>query len=264
MNDQVVEPDNPDYEVLLEIEKGRPAVEKEVRSVEIDQKKENQFQVQVEEFLKLDTNFGETSMSEANDKEQDEKKERKSVHDSEQRFNLIHKAPPSKEKSTFTTSTLKQESTKGMQVKKSDGPEIQAQSREISMSEANDEQQDEKEEKKSVQDSEQRFDMVHKRPPSKEKGTFTTSTPKQESTKRMQVEKGDGPKIQVQSSNYAVKGDKQTSAKEFHFKVQIGNDINDAKSSSDLLLVQLVEVNKKLRMLQGQLLEFRKSNGILA
>lgn len=249
VNEQVLKPDNPDQEVLLKIENG-PAVEKEeVHSLKKGQQKENQFQMQVEEFLKLNAKVGEVSSPKAKSEEQNEKEigngpkvEKEEVHSLEkgrQRENQIQ-----------------------LQVK--EFLKLDAKVGEISMPKAENEEQEEKGERKSVEDSERRFNVIHKTPPFKGEGTFTTSTPKRESTKRAQVEKSRGPEIQVQSTNHAVKGDKQTSVVEFHFEAQIGNDIKDAKFSTEVLLAQLIEVNKKLRMLQEELLEFRKSNGKLA
>ena len=249
VNEQVLKPDNPDQEVLLKIGNG-PAVEKEeVHSLKKGQQKENQFQVQVEEFLKLDAKVGEVSTPKAKSEEQNEKEigngpavEKEEVHSLEkgrQRENQIQ-----------------------LQVK--EFLKLDAKVGEISTPKAENEEQEEKGERKSVEDSERRFNVIHKTPPFKGEGTFTTSTPKRESTKRAQVEKSGGPEIQVQSTNRAVKGDKQTSVVEFHFEAQIGNDIKDAKFSTEVLLAQLIEVNKKLRMLQEELLEFRKSNGKLA
>ena len=249
VNEQVLKPDNPDQEVLLKIENG-PAVEKEeVHSLKKGQQKENQFQMQVEEFLKLNAKVGEVSSPKAKSEEQNEKEigngptvEKEEVHSLEkgrQRENQIQ-----------------------LQVK--EFLKLDAKVGEISTPKAENEGQEEKGERKSVEDSERRFNVIHKTPPFKGEGTFTTSTPKRESTKRAQVEKSRGPEIQVQSTNHAVKGDKQTSVVEFHFEAQIGNDIKDAKFSTEVLLAQLIEVNKKLRMLQEELLEFRKSNGKLA
>ena len=247
VNEQVLKPDNPDQEVLLKIENG-PAVEKEeVHSLKKGQQKENQSQMQVEEFLKLNAKVGEVSTPKAKSEEQNEKEigngpavEKEEVHSLEkgrQRENQIQ-----------------------LQVK--EFLKLDAKVGEISTPKAENEEQEEKGERKSAEDSERRFN--HKTPPFKGEGTFTTSTPKRESTKRAQVEKSGGPEIQVQSTNCAVKGDKQTSVVEFHFEAQIGNDIKDAKFSTEVLLAQLMEVNKKLRMLQEELLEFRKSNGKLA
>lgn len=249
VNEQVLKPDNPDQEVLLKIENG-PAVEKEeVHSLKKGQQKENQFQMQVEEFLKLNAKVGEVSSPKAKSEEQNEKEigngptvEKEEVHSLEkgrQRENQIQ-----------------------LQVK--EFLKLDAKVGEISTPKAENEEQEEKGERKSVEDSERRFNVIHKTPPFKGEGTFTTSTPKRESTKRAQVEKSRGPEIQVQSTNRAVKGDKQTSVVEFHFEAQIGNDIKDAKFSTEVLLAQLIEVNKKLRILQEELLEFRKSNGKLA
>ena len=247
VNEQVLKPDNPDQEVLLKIENG-PAVEKEeVHSLKKGQQKENQSQMQVEEFPKLNAKVGEVSTPKAKSEEQNEKEigngpavEKEEVHSLEkgrQRENQIQ-----------------------LQVK--EFLKLDAKVGEISTPKAENEEQEEKGERKSAEDSERRFN--HKTPPFKGEGTFTTSTPKRESTKRAQVEKSGGPEIQVQSTNRAVKGDKQTSVVEFHFEAQIGNDIKDAKFSTEVLLAQLMEVNKKLRMLQEELLEFRKSNGKLA
>ena len=249
VNEQVLKPDNPDQEVLLKIENGLAVEKEEIHSLKKGQQKENQFQMQVEEFLKLNAKVGEVSSPKAKSEEQNEKEigngptvEKEEVHSLEkgrQRENQIQ-----------------------LQVK--EFLKLDAKVGEISTPKAENEEQEEKGERKSVEDSERRFNVIHKTPPFKGEGTFTTSTPKRESTKRAQVEKSRGPEIQVQSTNRAVKGDKQTSVVEFHFEAQIGNDIKDAKFSTEVLLAQLIEVNKKLRMLQEELLEFRKSNGKLA
>lgn len=249
VNEQVLKPDNPDQEVLLKIENGLAVEKEEIHSLKKGQQKENQFQMQVEEFLKLNAKVGEVSSPKAKSEEQNEKEigngptvEKEEVHSLEkgrQRENQIQ-----------------------LQVK--EFLKLDAKVGEISTPKAENEEQEEKGERKSVEDSERRFNVIHKTPPFKGEGTFTTSTPKRESTKRAQVEKSRGPEIQVQSTNHAVKGDKQTSVVEFHFEAQIGNDIKDAKFSTEVLLAQLIEVNKKLRILQEELLEFRKSNGKLA
>ena len=301
VNEQVLKPDNPDQEVLLKIENG-PAVEKEeVHSLKKGQQKENQFQVQVEEFLKLDATVGEVSTLKAKNEEQDEKeigdgptveKEVHSLKKGQQKENQFQieeflklnakvgevstpKAKseeqnekeigngPAVEKEVHSLEKGRQRENQ-IQLQVKEFLKLDAKVREISTPKAENEEQEEKGEKKSVEDSERRFNVIHKTPPFKGEGTFTTSTPKRESTKRAQVEKSGGPEIQVQSTNRAVKGDKQTSVVEFHFEAQIGNDIKDAKFSTEVLLAQLMEVNKKLRMLQEELLEFRKSNGKLA
>ena len=46
----------------------------------------------------------------------------------------------------------------------------------------------------------------------------------------------------------------------FHLNVQIVNDIKDAKMSAKLLLARLVAINKRLRMLQKELLEVQKGD----
>lgn len=248
VNEQVLKPDNPDQEVLLKIENG-PAVEKEeVHSLKKGQQKENQFQMQVEEFLKLNAKVGEVSSPKAKSEEQNEKE-------------IGNGSTVEKEEVHSLVKGRQRENQIQLQVK--EFLKLDAKVGEISTPKAENEEQEEKGERKSVEDSERRFNVIHKTPPFKGEGTFTTSTPKRESTKRAQVESR-GPEIQVQSTNHAVKGDKQTSVVEFHFEAQIGNDIKDAKFSTEVLLAQLIEVNKKLRMLQEELLEFRKSNGKLA
>lgn len=249
VNEQVLKPDNPDQEVLLKIENG-PAVEKEeVHSLKKGQQKENQFQMQVEEFLKLNAKVGEVSSPKAKSEEQNEKE--------------IGKGPTVEKEEVHSLEKGRQRENQ-IQLQVKEFLKLDAKVGEISTPKAENEEQEEKGERKSVEDSERRFNVIHKTPPFKGEGTFTTSTPKRESTKRAQVEKSRGPEIQVQSTNHAVKGDKQTSVVEFHFEAQIGNDIKDAKFSTEVLLAQLIEVNKKLRMLQEELLEFRKSNGKLA
>ena len=249
VNEQVLKPDNPDQEVLLKIGNG-PAVEKEeVHSLKKGQQKENQFQVQVEEFLKLDAKVGEVSTPKAKSEEQNEKEIGNGSAVEKEEVHSLEKG---------------RQSENQIQLQVKEFLKLDAKVGEISTPKAENEEQEEKGERKSVEDSERRFNVIHKTPPFKGEGTFTTSTPKRESTKRAQVEKSGGPEIQVQSTNRAVKGDKQTSVVEFHFEAQIGNDIKDAKFSTEVLLAQLMEVNKKLRMLQEELLEFRKSNGKLA
>ena len=204
--------------------------------------------MQVEEFLKLDAKVGEVSTPKAKSEEQNEKE--------------IGNGPAVEKEVHSLEKGRQRENQIQLQVK--EFLKLDAKVGEISTPKAENEEQEEKGERKSVEDSERRFNVIHKTPPFKGEGTFTTSTPKRESTKRAQVEKSGGPEIQVQSTNRAVKGDKQTSVVEFHFEAQIGNDIKDAKFSTEVLLAQLMEVNKKLRMLQEELLEFRKSNGKLA
>ena len=226
-----------------------PTVEKEeVHSLKKGQQKENQFQMQVEEFLKLNAKVGEVSTPKSKSKEQNEE---------------IGNGPAVEKEEVHSLEKGRQRENQ-IQLQVKEFLKLDAKVGEISTPKAENEEQEEKGERKSVEDSERRFNVIHKTPPFKGEGTFTTSTPKRESTKRAQVEKSRGPEIQVQSTNHAVKGDKQTSVVEFHFEAQIGNDIKDAKSSTEVLLAQLIEVNKKLRMLQEELLEFRKSNGKLA
>ena len=226
-----------------------PTVEKEeVHSLKKGQQKENQFQMQVEEFLKLNAKVGEVSTPKSKSKEQNEE---------------IGNGPAVEKEEVHSLEKGRQRENQ-IQLQVKEFLKLDAKVGEISTPKAENEGQEEKGERKSVEDSERRFNVIHKTPPFKGGGTFTTSTPKRESTKRTQVEKSGSPEIQVQSTNRAVKGDKQTSVVEFHFEAQIGNDIKDAKSSTEVLLAQLIEVNKKLRMLQEELLEFRKSNGKLA
>ena len=226
-----------------------PTVEKEeVHSLKKGQQKENQFQMQVEEFLKLNAKVGEVSTPKSKSKEQNEE---------------IGNGPAVEKEEVHSLEKGRQRENQ-IQLQVKEFLKLDAKVGEISTPKAENEEQEEKGERKSVEDSERRFNVIHKTPPFKGGGTFTTSTPKRESTKRTQVEKSGSPEIQVQSTNRAVKGDKQTSVVEFHFEAQIGNDIKDAKSSTEVLLAQLIEVNKKLRILQEELLEFRKSNGKLA
>ena len=226
-----------------------PTVEKEeVHSLKKGQQKENQFQMQVEEFLKLNAKVGEVSTPKSKSKEQNEE---------------IGNGPAVEKEEVHSLEKGRQRENQ-IQLQVKEFLKLDAKVGEISTPKAENEEQEEKGERKSVEDSERRFNVIHKTPPFKGGGTFTTSTPKRESTKRTQVEKSGSPEIQVQSTNRAVKGDKQTSVVEFHFEAQIGNDIKDAKFSTEVLLAQLIEVNKKLRMLQEELLEFRKSNGKLA
>lgn len=53
---------------------------------------------------------------------------------------------------------------------------------------------------------------------------------------------------------------KQESVMQFHVKVQMVNNIKDVKLSTKVLMAKLAEVNKKLRMLQKELLEVQKSD----
>ena len=127
----------------------------------------------------------------------------------------------------------------------------------------------EKEEKKSTSYSQRKFDerseiVINETPPFDEKRShFITSTPKRESNESVQGKTSEASKNKVPVTSYGMTQFTQTSVMEFNLKVQIVNNIKDAKISTKLLLAQLGEVNKKLHMLQEELLEVQKSDSNL-
>lgn len=100
--------------------------------------------------------------------------------------------------------------------------------------------------------------------PFDKKNTFSTSTPKKEPVGSEQGTHVDAENITQKKTppiSYNVTRFKQESVMQFHFKVQMVNNIKDAKISTKVLMAQLAEINKKLRMLQKELLEVRKYDG---
>ena len=100
--------------------------------------------------------------------------------------------------------------------------------------------------------------------PFDKKSTFSTSTPKKEP-----IDSEQGTRVDAENSkqnktppvNYNVTRFKHESVMQFHLKVQMVNNIKDAKISTKVLMAQLAEINKKLRMLQKELLEVQKCDG---
>jgi len=102
--------------------------------------------------------------------------------------------------------------------------------------------------------------------PFDKKSTFSTSTPKKEP---ISTEEGAGDAENKKQKttppvSYNVTRLKQESVMQFHFKVQIVNNIRDAKLSTKVLMAQLAEMNKKLRMLQKELLAVQKSTQMVS
>ncbi|XP_078370074.1 uncharacterized protein LOC144653841 [Oculina patagonica] len=99
--------------------------------------------------------------------------------------------------------------------------------------------------------------------PFDETGTFITSTPKRAWINTVQDTRADAGNEEHRASSavsYNITRFKGGSVVKFHYKVEIVNNIRDAKMSTKLLLARLAEINKKLRMLQKELLEVQKSD----
>lgn len=93
---------------------------------------------------------------------------------------------------------------------------------------------------------------------------FRTSTRKKEPVDSEQGEREDTENKKqkpVPPVSYNVTRFKQESVMQFNVKVQMVNNIKDVKLSTKVLMAKLAEVNKKLRMLQKELLEVQKSDG---
>ena len=100
--------------------------------------------------------------------------------------------------------------------------------------------------------------------PFDQKSTFSTSTPKKEPADGEQGARVDAENKHQKKTppvSYNVTRFKQESVMLFHSKVQMVNNIKDAKISTKVLMAHLAEINKKLRMLQKELLEARKCDG---
>ena len=100
--------------------------------------------------------------------------------------------------------------------------------------------------------------------PFDKKSTFSTSTPKKEPIDSERGARDDVENKKQKTTppvSYNVARFKQESVIQFHFKVQMVNNIKDAKLSTKVLMAQLAEINKKLRMLQKELLEVQKCDG---
>ena len=100
--------------------------------------------------------------------------------------------------------------------------------------------------------------------PFDKKSTFSTSTPKKEPVDSEQGARDDAENIKQKTTplvSYNVTRFKQESVLQFHFKVQMGNNIKDVKLSTKVLMAQLAEINKKLRVLQKELLAVQKCDG---
>ena len=100
--------------------------------------------------------------------------------------------------------------------------------------------------------------------PFDKKSTFSTSTPKKEPIDSEQGTRVDAEKSRQNKTppvSYNVTRFKQESVMQFHLRVQMVNNIKDAKISTKVLMAQLAEINKKLRMLQKELLEVQKCDG---
>lgn len=100
--------------------------------------------------------------------------------------------------------------------------------------------------------------------PFDKKSTLITSTPKKEPIDSDQGAR-EGVENEEQKAappvSYNITRFKQSSVMEFHLKVQMVNNIKDVKLSTKVLMAQLAEINKKLRMLQKELLEVQKCDG---
>lgn len=100
--------------------------------------------------------------------------------------------------------------------------------------------------------------------PFDEKSNFSTSTPKKEpidSEQGARVDAENKKQKKTPPVSYDVTRFKQESVMQFHFKVQMVNNIKDAKISTKVLMAHLAEINKKLRMLQKELREVQKCDG---
>lgn len=100
--------------------------------------------------------------------------------------------------------------------------------------------------------------------PFDEKSNFSTSTPKKEpidSEQGARVDAENKKQKKTPPVSYNVIRFKQESVMQFHFKVQMVNNIKDAKISTKVLMAHLAEINKKLRMLQKELREVQKCDG---
>ena len=101
--------------------------------------------------------------------------------------------------------------------------------------------------------------------PFDKKSTFSTSTPKKEPIDDDQGQREDAENKKQKATppvSYNVARFKHESVMQFHFKVQMVNNIKDVKLSTKVLMAQLAEINKKLRMLQKELLEVQKPDGV--
>ena len=100
--------------------------------------------------------------------------------------------------------------------------------------------------------------------PFDKRSTFSTSTPKKEpidSEQGARVDAENKKQRKTPPVSYNVTRFKQESVMQFHSKVQMVNNIEDAKISTKVLMAQLAQTNQKLRMLQKELLEVRKCDG---
>lgn len=100
--------------------------------------------------------------------------------------------------------------------------------------------------------------------PFDKKSNFSTSTPKKEpidSEQGARVDAENKKQKKTPPVSYNVTRFKQESVMQFHFKVQMVNNIKDAKISTKVLMAHLAEINKKLRMLQKELREVQKCDG---
>lgn len=89
---------------------------------------------------------------------------------------------------------------------------------------------------------------------------FRTSSRKKESVHSEQGEREEKQRP-IPAVSYNATRFKRESVMQFHVKVQMVNNIKDVKLSTKVLMAKLAEVNKKLRMLQKELLEVQKSEG---
>ena len=97
--------------------------------------------------------------------------------------------------------------------------------------------------------------------PFDKKSTFSTSTPKKELVEQGARDAENKKQKTIPPISYNVTRFKQESVMLIHCKVQMVNNIRDVKLSTKVLMAQLAEMNKKLRMLQKELLAVQKSTG---
>lgn len=199
VNEEVMTLSYPDKEED-QLQNGPIADKEELVVLAVNEKKGNQIEEQIEEFLKRDAKIEESSTQESKTVKKDEEVEKISAGN-------IHKTNESSERKDVT-------------------------GRESS--------------------------------PFDKRSTFITSTPKRESINTEQGTRADGENEEQKAApavSYNITRFKEGSVVEFHLKVQIVNNIKDAKMSTRVLLAQLAEINKKLRMLQKELLEVQKGDG---
>lgn len=196
-------PEREEDQLQNESQDGPTTDEAETVVPEINEKKGDQIEEQIENFLKLDAEIEERSTQENETAKKDKEVEKIPTRDTP---------------------------------KKSESPER----------------------KKFIVDDSQ--NVWRESAPFKTKRTFVTSTPKQKPVNTEQGKTVDENDKAIPAVSYNIARFKEGSVVAFHLNVQIVNNIKDAKMSAKLLLARLVEINKRLRMLQKELLEVQKGD----